>query len=655
MIAFEPGFIYKVPDFSQLNTVQKHVLAALNIHKDNQETKNGISDLVVELESPQRDIVFLLDGSDGTLSGFPAMKTFVQQVVETLSVGETKDRVSVVQYSRDPETHFSLNTHTDKQAVLNAVRQLDHKGGQPRNTGAALDHVRRNAFAESSGSRHMEGVPQILILLTAGRSQDDVTRAAADLKEEKVVPFCVGTKTADILELQTIAHNPSYAFSVLSFDDIGSIHQQLVSLVKRVPRQQLREKALSGIGQTQQRDFMQRDIVFLLDSTDEMLSDFTQVLGFVEQMVEKLNVDEGKDQVSVVQYSNEPSVEFLLNTHKTQQTVGDSLKRLRNKGGSSRNTGAALNYVKQNVFTASSGSRRQQGVPQYLVLLTSGRSSDDVRNAVENLKSIGVTLFVVGIKNADILEMQSISQEASHVFLATESTSDMSDIEQQILSSTEKSGKYVPKTASFDPSSRDVVFLIDGSDDSQRRFPDIIDFVQRIVTGLSIGINTDRVAVVQYSNTAEIDFNLSRYVTESDVVEAVNGLTHKGGYPKNIGAALQYVREYAFTPESGSRIQQGTPQILILLSGGRSGDDIRTSVRMLKEMGVTIVAIGTSDADTLELQTISHEPKYALSVTDYEELSTVKQDVLSLLRETSHHVAHSVGFGKLCPSLYNSL
>ncbi|KAM4560780.1 collagen alpha-3(VI) chain-like, partial [Fundulus diaphanus] len=173
MIAFEPGFIYKVPDFSQLNMVQTHVLAALNIHKDNQETKNGISDLVVELESPQRDIVFLLDGSDGTLSGFPAMKTFVQQVVETLSVDETKDRVSVVQYSRDPETHFSLNTHTDKQAVLNAVRQLKHKGGQPRNTGAALDHVRRNAFAESSGSRHMEGVPQILILLTAGRSRDD--------------------------------------------------------------------------------------------------------------------------------------------------------------------------------------------------------------------------------------------------------------------------------------------------------------------------------------------------------------------------------------------------------------------------------------------------------------------------------------------------
>lgn len=193
---------------------------------------------------------------------------------------------------------------------------------------------------------------------------------------------------------------------------------------------------------------MQRDIVFLLDSSDEMLNDFTQMLGFVEQMVEKLNVDERKDQVSLVQYSNEPSVEFLLNTHKTQQSVADNLKNLRHKGGSSRNTGAALKYIKENVFIASSGSRRQQGVPQTLVLLTSGRSSDDVRNAVETLKEIGVMMFVVGIKNADILEMQSISQEASHAFLAADS-SDMSDTEQQILSSIERSKKYVATTASY--------------------------------------------------------------------------------------------------------------------------------------------------------------------------------------------------------------
>lgn len=178
------------------------------------------------------------------------MKSFVQRVVETLSIGENKDRVSVVQYSSDPQTHFRLNTYTEKQDVLNALQEMNHKGGGPINTGLALDYVRNNAFADSSGSRHQEGVPQILILLSGGRSQDDVASAAVALKREKVVPFCVGTRNADILELQMIAHNPSYAFSVLQFDDIGSIHQQLVSFVKRVPRQQPRLKPQNVLGKT---------------------------------------------------------------------------------------------------------------------------------------------------------------------------------------------------------------------------------------------------------------------------------------------------------------------------------------------------------------------------------------------------------------------
>lgn len=198
---------------------------------------------------------------------------------------------------------------------------------------------------------------------------------------------------------------------------------------------------------------------------------------------------------------------------------------------------------------------------------------------------------------------------------------------------------------------RDIVFLLDGSDDSQQRFIYITDFVERIVRDLNIDVNGDHVAVVQYSNSAEINFNLSRYVTENDVLKAIKGLNHKGGYPHNIGAALEYVLEHVFSPESGSRLKEGVPQILILLSGDRSRDDIRTPVKLLKETGILVIAVGTTDADTLELQTISEEPKYALFVSDYEELPVVQQDVLSLLKFTSNHFAqmgNKTRFGKLC-------
>ncbi|KAG8000796.1 Collagen alpha-3(VI) chain [Nibea albiflora] len=559
-IAFSNRFLFNLPVFGELLSIQPEITAFVQAPIQTEPPT-----VVVELESPQRDIVFLLDGSDDTQSGFSAIKDFVRRVVDALNVGENKDHVSVVQYSRDPQTHFSLNSYTEKQDVLAAVGQLNHKGGRQRNTGAALDYVRSNTFAESSGSRQQEGVPQILILLSGGRSQDDVASATLALKRDKVVPFCVGTRDADILEHQMIAHNPSYAFSVPRFDDFGSIYQQLVSFVKRVPRQQPRLKLQSGLVSADQTESIQRDVVFLMDSSDEMQNDFQAVIGFVERMVAKLDVEENKDRVSVVQYSREPSAEFFLNTYKTQQNVAGNVGILRHKGGRPLNTGAALQYVKDNVFTASSGSRRQQGVPQILVLLTGGRSSDDVRNAVENLKGIGVMVYVVGTKNADHLEIQSISQEASRAFFAADS-SDLADIEQQVLSAIAIKRGETPAIKPVShverkPAGKDVVFLLDGSEDTRSAFRAMQDFVQRVVETLSVDDNKDRVSVVQYSRDPAVQFYLNTYTTKGEILDTVRGLSHKGGRPLNTGAALQYLRDNVFTASAGSRRQEGVPQV----------------------------------------------------------------------------------------------
>ena len=181
-----------------------------------------------------RDVVFLLDGSDGTRTAFPAMRDFVQRLVEKLSVDDSKDRVSVVQYSRDPAVQFYLNTYTTKGEILDTVRGLRHKGGRPLNTGAALQYLRDNVFTASSGSRRLEGVPQILVLLSGGRSFDSVDAPASALKQLGVLTFAIGTKNSDSRELQKISHDPSYALSVSNFTDLPSVQQQLESSVEAV-------------------------------------------------------------------------------------------------------------------------------------------------------------------------------------------------------------------------------------------------------------------------------------------------------------------------------------------------------------------------------------------------------------------------------------
>lgn len=191
----------------------------------------------MELDAAQRDIVFLLDGSDDTRDAFKQICQFVTRVVDKLNIGPSTDRVSVVQYSTKPRIQFDLNTHASKQDVFSSVESLQHMGGSLLNTGGALDYIKNNMFVASSGSRMHEGVPQILVIVTGGRSQDDVRAPAAALKQNHIVPFSIGNQNADVIQLQTISYTPEHTLIVPQFDDLQTIEQKLVSYVKRVPRQ----------------------------------------------------------------------------------------------------------------------------------------------------------------------------------------------------------------------------------------------------------------------------------------------------------------------------------------------------------------------------------------------------------------------------------
>lgn len=194
----------------------------------------------------KKDIVFLLDGSDGTRNGFPAMRDFVERVVEKLNVGANRDRVSVVQYGRDAEVQFYLNTYTTREAIGDAVRGLRHRGGRPLNTGAALQYVRENIFTNSSGSRQQQGVPQILILLNGGRSFDSVDTPASALKERGILTISIGTQSSDSNELQKISYDPSYSLSVAELTDLPSVQDQLSTVMSRVLRAAPRRPTVTG-------------------------------------------------------------------------------------------------------------------------------------------------------------------------------------------------------------------------------------------------------------------------------------------------------------------------------------------------------------------------------------------------------------------------
>ncbi|KAM6934552.1 collagen alpha-3(VI) chain [Xenentodon cancila] len=624
-ISHHPSRALSVSEFTELPSVQQqlqNIIETVVVHSTPESP-------TVAVDTAKKDIAFLLDGSDGTRNAFPAMKDFVERVVEKLNVGENNDRVSVVQYSRDAEVQFYLNTHSTQDDVVDAIRGLRHRGGRPLNTGAALQYVRDNVFTNTSGSRRLQGVPQMLILLTGGRSFDNVDDPASVLKQQGIFVISIGSRTSDGRELQKLSYEPSYALSVSEFTDLPTIQEQLSSVMGTVlVKANTLKPTVTVVRQPPGKDF-----VFLLDGSDGTRNGFPAMRDFVQRVVETLSVDDNKDRVAVVQYSRDPAVQFYLNTYMTKGEILDNVRALRHKGGRPLNTGAALQYLRENVFTSSAGSRRLQGVPQVLILLSGGRSFDSVDAPASALKQMGILTFAIGSRGSENTELQKISHHPSRALSVSEFT-ELPSVQQQLQNIIETVVVHsTPEspTVAVDTAKKDIAFLLDGSDGTRNAFPAMKDFVERVVEKLNVGENNDRVSVVQYSRDAEVQFYLNTHSTQDDVVDAIRGLRHRGGRPLNTGAALQYVRDNVFTSTSGSRRLQGVPQMLILLTGGRSFDNVDDPASVLKQQGIFVISIGSRTSDGRELQKLSYEPSYALSVSEFTDLPTIQEQLSSVM------------------------
>ncbi|XP_028925405.1 collagen alpha-3(VI) chain isoform X2 [Ornithorhynchus anatinus] len=584
----------------------------------------------------KKDVVFLIDGSDGVRTGFPLMKEFLQRVVESLDVGPDRVRVGVVQYCERARPEFYLNTYNDQQSVVNGIRSLAHMGGSTLNTGAALNFVLRNIFTAPAGSRITEGVPQFLILLTADRSQDDVRGPSVVLKRSGMVPFGIGIGKADIIEMKTISYVPDFALSIPAFRDLNSIQQVISERVSQLTREEL-EKLEPDVTFSQILPGSKRDIVFLIDGSQTARPEFTYIRSFIERLIENLDVGFDTTRVAVVQFSEDPKVEFLLNAHSSKDEMQSAVRRISPKGGRQINTGTALEYVSKNIFDRALGSRIEEGVPQFLILFSSGNADDDVEEPAGHVKQVGVAPLTIG-KNIDPEELVKISLSPEYVFsvstfrelpsleqkLLTPITTLTSEQIERILSSTQLPPPVVESDAA------DIVFLIDSSDSVK---PDglahIRDFISSIVRKLNIGPSRVRIGVVQFSNDVFPEFYLKSHKTQSAVLDALRRLRFKGGSPLYTSKALDFVAKNLFVKSAGSRIEDGVPQHLVLVLGGKSQDDVTRPSRVLGSAGIVRIGVGSRNANRSELQAITNDQKYVFTVRDFRDLSLLESRIIN--------------------------
>ncbi|XP_028280437.1 collagen alpha-1(XIV) chain [Parambassis ranga] len=198
---------------------------------------SGVDQFVCHTEAIA-DIVILVDGSwsIGRIN-FRLVRMFLENLVNAFDVGIDKTRIGLAQYSGDPRIEWHLNTFSTKDAVIDAVKNLPYKGGNTL-TGLALTYILENCFKPESGSR--VGIPKIGILITDGKSQDDVIPPAETLRNTGVELFAIGVKNADENELRSIASEPddTHVYNVADFNIMSSIVEGLTRTVCEQVEQQ---------------------------------------------------------------------------------------------------------------------------------------------------------------------------------------------------------------------------------------------------------------------------------------------------------------------------------------------------------------------------------------------------------------------------------
>lgn len=138
---------------------------------------------------------------------------------------------------------------------------------------------------------------------------------------------------------------------------------------------------------------------------------------FIHEFIDTFRIGPQFVRIGVVKYADSPSLEFDLTQHISSETLEKGVEAIQQLGGGTE-TGKALSYMaplfKKAVVT------RGHKVPEYLVVITDGQSSDKVEAPAKALRTQGVTIYAIGVKNASIDELHQISGNPKKTFFVND-------------------------------------------------------------------------------------------------------------------------------------------------------------------------------------------------------------------------------------------
>ncbi|XP_069741220.1 vitrin isoform X2 [Narcine bancroftii] len=350
------------------------------------------------------DLAFLVDGSWSIgRRRFGIQKKFLMSVAESLDVGMAGPLIGLVQFGSNASVEFNLQTHQTSRDLKRAIERIQQKGGLS-NVGRALSHTIGSFFSSEQGNRG--GAPNVVVVLVDGWPSDKVGDAARLARESGINIFFLTVEGADQSERQHLVERDFVDKSVCRTTGYFSIavpswfqlHHVVAPLVQRVCDTERLACSKTCLNSA--------DLGFVVDGSSSVgTGNFGTVLDFVANVSRQFEISDTATRVGVVQYTYEQRLEFGFGVHNTREEVTHAIKSIRYwSGGTS--TGAAITYASKHLFSKSKPNKRK-----LLIVITDGRSYDDVHTPALAAHRNGVIAYAVGIAWAAMDELEYIATD----------------------------------------------------------------------------------------------------------------------------------------------------------------------------------------------------------------------------------------------------
>ncbi|CAM2105654.1 unnamed protein product [Caretta caretta] len=501
----------------------------------------------------------------------------------------------------ESRTFFVQEFDSLKNIKNEIVQVIRSEEGENTLTGSALTFV-ADYFKPAKGAR--PAVKKILILITDGEAQDEVKSPARDLRDQGVVIYSIGVFNANKNQLEEISGKRELVFYVEKFDILKHIEDEIIFGICRPHEECKRIERL--------------DVVFVIDGSGSISPlQYQAMKDFMIALVKKSDVAPDRVQFGAVKYSDEPETFFYLNKYTAKSEIVEAIQNDVTKGGSTY-TAKAIDYSEA-LFAQEHGSRKSKGVPQILIVITDGESHDKAQlgDTAKRLRDNGIIIYAVGIEGAKLDELLAMTGSKDKYYY-------VDTFEGLKNTSIAISEKICDDSKPECEIQADLVFLIDGSNSIHPDdFTRMKNFLKDIINQIDYDHNV-QIGIAQYSDRYKKEFGLGAFQSKSELNIQIQNIKRMTGTHTLIGAALRKVKEF-FAPGGSRRVTRNVQPVLLVVTDGKSSDDVAEPAEDLRREGVHIYAIGVGYIDHSQLMQIAGVSERKYTVHDFNELKTIKK------------------------------